>query len=92
MGGSFATVFVKVLIPEASPALAAGLTVTLISLTGFTAMAGVIGAGGLGHLAYLEGFQRNHGDVTVVATAAILIIVFAIQRVGDLLTQRLDKR
>ncbi len=92
MGGGVGTIVFKVLIPEAAPALASGLTVTLISLVGFTAMAGVIGAGGLGNLAYLEGFQRNHGDVTLVATATVLIIVFAIQFVGDLVTRKLDKR
>ncbi len=53
---------------------------------------GVIGAGGLGNLAYLEGFQRNHGDVTLVATVTILIIVFIIQFCGDVLTSLLDKR
>jgi D-methionine transport system permease protein len=55
-------------------------------------MAGVIGAGGLGNLAYLEGFQRNHSDVTLVATLTILLIVFVIQFIGDTLTRTLDKR
>ncbi|CAY76396.1 ABC transporter (permease) (plasmid) [Erwinia pyrifoliae DSM 12163] len=48
--------------------------------------------GGLGNLAYLEGFQRNHGDVTLVATIMILVIVFIIQFSGDVVTTRLDKR
>ncbi|MET3926946.1 methionine ABC transporter permease [Devosia sp. 2618] len=92
MGGGIGTIIFKVLIPEAGPGLASGLTVTLISLVGYTAMAGVIGAGGLGHLAYLEGFQRNNGDVTLAATGMVLVIVFAIQFVGDLATRKLDKR
>lgn len=92
MGGGIPTIIFKVLIPEAGPALASGLTVTLISLVGYTAMAGVIGAGGLGHLAYLEGFQRNNPDVTLAATAMVLVIVFAIQFAGDVLTRKLDKR
>jgi D-methionine transport system permease protein len=92
MGGGISTIIFKVLIPEAGPALASGLTVTLISLVGYTAMAGVIGAGGLGHLAYLEGFQRNNPDVTLAATAMVLVIVFAIQFVGDFVTRKLDKR
>ena len=50
------------------PALVSGITVTAISLVGYTAMAGVIGAGGLGNLAYLDGFQRNRFDVTLMAT------------------------
>lgn len=92
MGGGIFTIILKVLIPEGGPALVSGLTVTLISLVGYTAMAGVIGAGGLGHLAYLEGFQRNNGDVTLAATAMVLVIVFAIQFVGDQMTRKLDKR
>src|SRR5690606_36934987 len=92
MGGGIGTIIFKVLTPEAGPALASGLTVTLISLVGYTAMAGVIGAGGLGHLAYLEGFQRNNGDVTLAATGMVLVIVFAIQFIGDLTTRNLDKR
>jgi D-methionine transport system permease protein len=92
MGGGIGTIIFKVLIPEAGPALASGLTVTLISLVGYTAMAGVIGAGGLGHLAFLEGFQRNNPDVTLAATAMVLVIVFAIQFVGDFVTRKLDKR
>lgn len=92
MGGGIGTVIFKVLIPESAPALVSGLTVTLIALVGYTAMAGAIGAGGLGQLAYLEGFQRNRSDVTLVATAAVLAIVFVLQILGDRLTRRLDKR
>lgn len=92
MGGGLWTILFRVLIPESSPALISGLTVTLISLVGYTAMAGAIGAGGLGHLAYLEGFQRSNQQVTFVATAVILLIVFAIQFAGDRLTRILDKR
>ena len=92
MGGGIPTILFRVLIPESSPALISGLTVTLISLVGYTAMAGAIGAGGLGHLAYLEGFQRSNRQVTFVATAVILLIVFAIQFAGDRMTRLLDKR
>lgn len=82
----------KVLIPESSPALVAGLTTTSIAVLGFTAMAGVIGAGGLGNLAYLQGFQRRNPTVTLVATVIILILVFIMQGVGDLIVKKLDKR
>ncbi|QEW32325.1 ABC transporter permease [Erwinia billingiae] len=92
MGARISTLIFRVLLAESSPALVSGITVTLIALVSYSAMAGVIGAGGLGNLAYLEGFQRNHGDVTLVATAMILVIVFIIQFVGDLVTTRLDKR
>ena len=92
MGARLSTLIFRVLIPESSPALVSGITVTLIALVSYSAMAGVIGAGGLGNLAYLEGFQRNHGDVTLVATVTILIIVFIIQFCGDAITFLLDKR
>ena len=92
MGARLSTLIFRVLLPESSPALVSGITVTLIALVSYSAMAGVIGAGGLGNLAYLEGFQRNHGDVTLVATVTILIIVFIIQFCGDAITSLLDKR
>nr|WP_281732736.1 methionine ABC transporter permease [Franconibacter sp. IITDAS19] len=92
MGARLSTLIFRVLIPESSPALVSGITVTLIALVSYSAMAGVIGAGGLGNLAYLEGFQRNHNDVTLVATVTILVIVFIIQFIGDALTKYLDKR
>lgn len=92
MGARLSTLVFRVLLPESSPALVSGITVTLIALVSYSAMAGVIGAGGLGNLAYLEGFQRNHGDVTLVATVTILIIVFIIQFCGDVITSLLDKR
>lgn len=92
MGASIWTIIRKVLIPESLPALISGITVTTISLVGYTAMAGVIGAGGLGNLAYLDGFQRNRMDVVLVATVIILIIVFIIQQIGDIITKKIDKR
>jgi D-methionine transport system permease protein len=92
MGAKTSTIIFKVLIPESLPALVSGLTVTAIALVSYTAMAGVIGAGGLGNLAYLEGFQRSRNDVTFVATVIILIIVFIIQFIGDSITSKLDKR
>ncbi|PEB55537.1 methionine ABC transporter permease [Bacillus pseudomycoides] len=92
MGAKTSTIIWKVLIPEALPALVSGITVTAIALVGYTAMAGVVGAGGLGTLAYLEGFQRGNNDVTIVATICILLVVFFIQWIGDFVTTRIDKR
>lgn len=92
MGANKFQVIYKVLLPESLPAIVSGITVTAISLVGYTAMAGVIGAGGLGNLAYLEGFQRNQMGVTVVATFIILVIVFAIQLLGDFAVKKIDKR
>ncbi|KKB41699.1 methionine ABC transporter permease [Bacillus thermotolerans] len=92
MGAKTSTIIWKVLLPESMPALVSGITVTAIALVGYTAMAGVIGAGGLGNLAYLDGFQRSREDVVLVATVVILLIVFVIQFVGDFFTNKLDKR
>ncbi|WP_216830997.1 methionine ABC transporter permease [Alkalihalobacterium elongatum] len=92
MGATNWQIIYKVLIPESLPALISGITVTAIALVSYTAMAGVIGAGGLGHFAYLEGFQRNNTTITMVATIAILLIVFIIQWIGDYFTNKTDKR
>ncbi|PDZ15360.1 ABC transporter permease [Bacillus sp. AFS094611] len=92
MGAKTSTIILKVLIPESLPALVSGITVTTIALVGYTAMAGVVGAGGLGTLAYLEGFQRGNNDVTIVATICVLLVVFFIQWIGDRVTTRIDKR
>ena len=92
MGAKTSTIIWKVLLPESMPAIVSGITVTTIALLGSTAVAGVVGAGGLGNLAYLEGFSRGQDDVTLVATVIILVIVFIVQYIGDNLTAKIDKR
>ena len=92
MGANTRQIITKVLIPESLPALVSGITVTAIALIGSTAVAGVIGAGGLGNLAYLIGYTRNKVDIIFVATVAILILVFIIQIVGDKAAKTIDKR
>ncbi|MFX4304729.1 ABC transporter permease [Exiguobacterium sp. A1_3_1] len=92
MGATKFQIIYKVLIPEALPAIVSGITVTLVSLVGYTAMAGVVGGGGLGDMAFIEGFQRSQNDVIVIATLLILAIVFVIQIIGDLLIRAIDKR
>lgn len=92
MGATNWQIVTKVLIPESKPALVSGLTVTAISLIGYTAMAGAIGAGGLGNLAYLDGFQANNNAITMMATIIIVIIVFVFQFIGDYTVKRIDKR
>ncbi|MDX5475844.1 MAG: ABC transporter permease [Bacillaceae bacterium] len=92
MGAKTSTIIWKVLLPESMPALVSGITVTAIAIVGYTAMAGFVGAGGLGNLAFLDGFQKFNTVVTVVCTVIILIIVFIIQFIGDTITRKLDKR
>src|SRR3954451_3580661 len=65
MGAKTSTIIFKVLLPESMPAIVSGITVTTIALIGYTAIAGVIGAGGLGDYAYLDGFSRGQNDVTL---------------------------
>lgn len=78
-----------VLIPEAMPSLVSGLTLTMISLLGYSAMAGVIGGGGLGDLAIRYGYQRFRGDVMAVAVIAIIVLVELIQFAGTALANRI---
>ncbi|MGN8646838.1 methionine ABC transporter permease [Gracilibacillus sp. HCP3S3_G5_1] len=92
MGAKTHTIIFKVLLPESMPALISGLTVTAIALIGYTAMAGVIGAGGLGDLAYMKGFQRRDFDVVLACTILIILIVFVFQYIGDTLSKIIDKR
>ncbi|MFC7322193.1 methionine ABC transporter permease [Halobacillus campisalis] len=92
MGARNRTIIFKVLLPESMPALISGITVTAIALISYTAVAGVIGAGGLGDFAYFYGFQRRAFDVVAFCTILIIIIVFVFQFIGDFLSRKLDKR
>lgn len=92
MGATTREIIVKVLLPESMPALISGITVTAIALIGYTAMAGAIGAGGLGSYAYYAGFQRRAFDIVLICTIIIVIIVFIFQFIGDYTSKRLDKR
>ena len=92
MGASNGQIIRKVLLPEALPAIVSGIAVTGISLVGYTAMAGAIGAGGLGNLAYMYGFARRNDAVLYTSTVIIVLIVFAIQWVGDAIVKKIDKR
>ncbi len=92
MGAKTRHVIFKVLLPESMPAIISGITVTAISLIGYTAMAGAIGAGGLGDLAYRRGFQKWDFDVVFACTILIVVIVFIFQFIGDFLSKKIDKR
>ncbi|MCR5372803.1 MAG: ABC transporter permease [Solobacterium sp.] len=92
MGATNLQIITKVLIPEALPALISGITVTAISLISYTAMAGAIGAGGLGNLAYMYGFARRNNAVLYTSTVIIVLIVFAVQWAGDTIVKKTDKR
>lgn len=92
MGANNLEIIFKFLLPEAKPALVSGIALMAITLVGYTAMAGAIGAGGLGDLAYTYGFTRQNYPVLYLSTALVVIIVFAIQFLGDYLVKKIDKR
>ncbi|TCL91280.1 D-methionine transport system permease protein [Rhizobium sp. PP-WC-2G-219] len=92
MGGNRWTIVREVLLPEALPGIVAGFTVTLVTLIGASAMAGAIGAGGLGDLAIRYGYQRFETTVMVAVVVVLIVLVCAIQWLGDRLVDRLDHR
>ena len=83
MGASTRQIITNALLPEARPGILAAITVTAIALEGYTAMAGVVGAGGLGDLAIRFGYQRFQPDVMVVTVVVLLIMVQILQTFGD---------
>ena len=92
MGGSTFQIVTRALIPEAMPGIVAGATVTAIALVSYTAMAGVVGAGGLGDLAVRFGYQRFQTDVMVVTVVLLLLLVQGLQMIGDRLVARVSHR
>jgi D-methionine transport system permease protein len=92
MGSTNSQIIFKVLLPEAMPSLVSGVTLTIINLIGYSAMAGAVGGEGLGNLAYMYGFARRNDAVLFIATAIIVVIVFAIQFIGDMVAKKVDKR
>lgn len=92
MGSTKAQTIIKVLLPEAKPALVSSITTTVVTLVGYSAMAGLIGGGGLGRLAYNYGYQRYQADVMLVTLVVLVLIVQAIQLVGDKITSAVDHR
>ena len=92
MGATTSQLVFKVLLPEARPGLIAGATVTTIALIGFTAMGGAIGSGGLGDLAFRDGYQRSHTDVALVTVVLLLVLVQLLQMLGDRLVRHYTRR
>lgn len=81
-----------VLLPEALPGIVAGFTVTLVTMINSSAIAGAIGAGGLGDIAYRYGYQRFDMQIMLAVIVVLVIIVMLIQVTGDILATELDKR
>ncbi|PVM92119.1 metal ABC transporter permease [Caulobacter radicis] len=92
LGATRRQVVLGALLPEAMPGIIAGATVTAIALVSYTAMAGVVGAGGLGDLAIRFGYQRFQTDVMVVTVVLLLVLVQALQMVGDTVVRKVSHR
>jgi len=91
-GASPLRIICTVLFPEALPGFLRGFTVTLISLIGFSAMAGIVGGGGVGDLAIRFGYYRYQTDVMVVTVVALVVLVQIVQMGGDWLARHADKK
>lgn len=92
MGASPREIITKVLIPEAMPSIAAGLTITIINLIGHSAMAGAIGGGGLGDLAIRYGYQRFRADIMLATVVILIVLVQVVQSSGDYIGKKLNKK
>jgi ABC-type metal ion transport system, permease component len=92
MGATPWQVIYKVLLPESLPSLVLGVTITTISLVSYSAMAGAIGAGGLGDLAIRFGYQRFRGDVMLYTVVVLVVLVQVIQMLGNFIARRVDHR
>lgn len=92
MGATTRQIVFKVLLPEALPGIIAGLTITLVSLTGYSAMAGAIGGGGLGDLGIRYGYQRFLPEVMLAVVLLLIVFVQALQSLGDWAVRRLSHR
>ncbi|WP_455864835.1 methionine ABC transporter permease [Pantoea agglomerans] len=92
MGGNLWHIVSRVLLPEALPALIAGITLTIVMLIGFSAMAGVVGGGGLGDLAIRYGYQRFDNQIMAATIVVLLVMVQLIQKIGDRIVRSLAYR
>ena len=92
MGASPLQIIVKVLLPESLPGLVAGVIVTLVSLVGYSAMAGAIGGGGLGDMGIRYGYQRFLPEVMLAVVVVLIVLVQAVQSLGDWLVRRMSHR
>lgn len=92
MGTSSFKIIYKVLIPEAKPSLIVGAVISLVTILGYSAMAGTIGGGGLGMIAITYGYQRFNNDIIWICVLLTVIIVQLIQEIGMLIAKKTDKR
>ena len=92
MGSSSLQIIMKVLIPEAKPSLITGGVISMVTILGYSAMAGTIGGGGLGQIAITYGYQRSNNDIIWICILLIIIIVQVIQEIGTRAARKTDRR
>jgi D-methionine transport system permease protein len=92
MGATPLQIVVKVLLPEALPGIVAGLTITFVSLIGYSAMAGAVGGGGLGDIGIRYGYQRFLPEVMLAVVLVLIVFVQGVQSAGDRLVRKLSHR
>ena len=91
-GASVWQIVVKVFLRESLPSLIRGVSITFITLFGYSAMAGTVGAGGLGDIAIRYGYQRYQDDVMIAAVILCIVLVQVFQSAGDILARKIDRR
>ena len=91
-GASNMQIIMKVMLKESLPSLVRGVAITFVNLFGYSAMAGTVGAGGLGDIAIRYGYQRFQGDVMLAAVILCVVLVQIFQSLGDWLARAIDKR
>ena len=92
MGSSTFQIIMKVLIPEAKPSLINGAVISMVTILGYSAMAGTIGGGGLGQIAITYGYQRSNDDIIWICVLLTIVIVQVFQVIGTTIQNRTDKR
>ena len=92
LGATPAQIVLHVLLPESLPSLVLGATITVITLIGYSAMAGAVGGGGLGDLAIRYGYYRYQSDLMVLTIVLLVLIVQALQTLGNYLSRKIDRR
>lgn len=91
-GSTIPQIVFKVMLPEGKPSILMGVPITLITLLGYSAMAGAVGAGGLGDIALRYGYYRYQDEVMIITIVLIIVIVQLIQSLGTYIAKRADKR
>ncbi len=92
MGATTGQIVRKVLLPESLPGLVAGATLTLVTLIGYSTMAGAIGGGGVGDFAIRYGYQRFNDQVLLMAVVVLIVVVQLVQSAGDALVRSMEHR